>query len=72
MKEKLKVAVLMGSTSDKAVMDKCTNWLDYFGVECEVHVMSAHRDPERVETFVTEAEDNGFGVLIAGAGIIYV
>ena len=69
MKENRKVAVLMGSTSDKAVMSKCTEWLEYFGVPFEVHVMSAHRNPDQVDRFAAEAEAKGFGVFIAGAGM---
>jgi 5-(carboxyamino)imidazole ribonucleotide mutase len=42
--------------------------LDEFGIEHEVHVMSAHRTPERVAAFVSSARDNGFGVIVCGAG----
>ena len=66
---KLKVAVLMGSSSDEAVMQFCIGGLDYFGIPHEVHVMSAHRTPEAVDRFAVEAEKNGFGIIIAGAGM---
>jgi 5-(carboxyamino)imidazole ribonucleotide mutase len=65
----LKVAVLMGSTSDESVMKACTDGLDAFGIPYETHVMSAHRDPERVGAFAREAASMGFGVIIAGAGM---
>jgi len=59
----------MGSTSDVTVMQACVDALEFFGVSPEVHVMSAHRDPEKVTAFVTQAENHGFGVIIAGAGM---
>jgi 5-(carboxyamino)imidazole ribonucleotide mutase len=64
-----KVAVLMGSASDKDQMKPATDMLAEFGVPAEEHVMSAHRTPERVAEFCKAARDNGFGVLIAGAGL---
>ena len=64
-----KVAILMGSTSDRGVMENCQEALDYFGIQYEVYVMSAHRDPEKVTAFVSTAEDKGFSVIIAGAGM---
>jgi len=64
-----KVAVLMGSTSDESVMQKCTDVLDHFGISYEVHVMSAHRHPDKVDAFASQAEANGIGVIIAGAGM---
>jgi 5-(carboxyamino)imidazole ribonucleotide mutase len=66
---KLKVAVLMGSSSDEEVMKSCIHGLDYFGIPHEVHIMSAHRTPEAVDQFALQAEKNGFGVIIAGAGM---
>ena len=62
------VAVLMGSKSDMDVMQSCMDTLTKFGIEHEVHVMSAHRTPDRVREFVTSARDNGFEVIIAAAG----
>jgi 5-(carboxyamino)imidazole ribonucleotide mutase len=64
-----KVAVLMGSASDKDQMKPAMDMLAEFGVPAEEHVMSAHRTPERVAEFCKAARDNGFGVLIAGAGM---
>lgn len=65
----VRVAVLMGSTSDEPVMQKCLDALTHFGVDCEMHVMSAHRDPEKVDRFVGEAEGRGIRIIIAGAGM---
>lgn len=64
-----KVAILMGSDSDFGVMSKAVSVLKEFGIPVEVHVYSAHRTPEKVAEFVTNAKDNGFGVIIAGAGM---
>lgn len=64
-----KVAILMGSDSDFGVMSKAVSVLKEFGILVEVHVYSAHRTPEKVAEFATNAKDNGFGVIIAGAGM---
>jgi len=62
------VAVLMGSKSDMETMQPCMETLAKFGIEHEVHVMSAHRTPDRVREFVSTARDRGFEVIIAAAG----
>ena len=59
----------MGSDSDFGVMSKAVSVLKEFGIPVEVHVYSAHRTPEKVAEFATNAKDNGFGVIIAGAGM---
>ncbi len=64
----MKVAVLMGSDKDMPKMEACVVVLESFGIEHEIHVMSAHRTPERVAAFASGARDNGFGVFICGAG----
>ena len=64
----MKVAILMGSEKDMPKMQPCADVLADFGIEHEVHVMSAHRTPERVAEFVSGARDAGFGVLVCGAG----
>lgn len=64
-----KVAILMGSDSDFGVISKAVSVLKEFGIPVEVHVYSAHRTPEKVAEFATNAKDNGFGVIIAGAGM---
>ena len=64
-----KVAVLMGSDSDFGVMSKAILVLKKFEITVEVHVYSAHRTPEKVAEFASNAKDNGFGVIIAGAGM---
>lgn len=64
-----KVAILMGSISDKPVLDKAFATLSELGVPYEAHVCSAHRTPERAAEFAGNAEQNGFGVMIAAAGM---
>ena len=64
-----KVAVIMGSDSDLPVVEKAINVLKEFEVPFEVHVFSAHRTPEQAKAFTQSAKDNGFGVLIAAAGM---
>lgn len=63
-----RVAVIMGSSSDAPVMQPAVDILTQFGVEAEFTVVSAHRSPEWMFQFATEAEGAGFGVIIAGAG----
>lgn len=63
-----KVAVIMGSDSDLPVVSKAIDKLKSFGVPVEAHVMSAHRTPEQAADFSSNAEKNGFGVIIAAAG----
>ncbi len=64
----LKVAVVMGSDSDLSVMLEAVNKLKEFGIPYEVRVISAHRTPSDAEAFASHARENGFGVIIAGAG----
>ena len=65
----MKVAILMGSPRDDEKMVGASEMLTRFGVEHEVHVMSAHRTPEEVAEFASNARSNGFGVIICGAGM---
>ena len=64
----LKVAVIMGSTSDWPTMEHATQTLEALDVAFEARVVSAHRTPERLYAFAKSARDEGFGVIIAGAG----
>lgn len=65
---KSKVAIVMGSGSDRPVMEKASKILDQFGIESETRVLSAHKTPDQAIEFAETASDNGFGVIIAGAG----
>ena len=64
-----KVAVIMGSGSDLPVVRKAADTLASFGVPYEVHVYSAHRTPVEAAEFARSARRNGFGVIIAAAGM---
>lgn len=59
----------MGSDSDLAVMAKAVKVLEGYEIPYEVHVYSAHRTPQQAADFAKNAKDNGFGVIIAGAGM---
>ena len=64
-----KVAIIMGSDSDFPVVKDAAKELKNFGVDFEVHVMSAHRTPYEACEFAKNAQSNGFGVIIAAAGM---
>ncbi len=64
-----KVAIIMGSDSDLPVIEKGIAKLEEFGIEFEVHVFSAHRTPVEAKVFSETARENGFGVIIAAAGM---
>ena len=64
-----KVAVIMGSDSDLPIVEKGIKVLLDYEIPFEVHVYSAHRTPEECATFVKGAAKNGFGVIIAAAGM---
>lgn len=63
------VAIIMGSDSDLPVVEKTAFMLDELKIPYEMHVYSAHRTPEQVRSFALSAKDNGFGVIIAAAGM---
>jgi 5-(carboxyamino)imidazole ribonucleotide mutase len=63
-----RVLVVMGSDSDLAQMTPAWVLLQSLGIEFEVKVASAHRSPTRVVQIAESARDNGFGVILAGAG----
>lgn len=64
-----KVAIIMGSDSDLPVVSKAANTLMEFDVPYEVHVFSAHRTPVEARDFTISARKNGFGAIIAAAGM---
>ena len=64
-----KIGIVMGSDSDLPVVEKAINTLKEYGVPFEVHVYSAHRTPEEAREFARNARKNGFGALIAAAGM---
>lgn len=64
-----KVGIIMGSDSDLPVIRKATDVLSALGVPFEVHVYSAHRTPNEARDFALNARENGFGAIIAAAGM---
>lgn len=64
----MKVAVIMGSSSDWKIMQESCNMLDYFEIPYEKQVVSAHRTPKMMVQFASEARERGINIIIAGAG----
>ena len=64
-----KVAIIMGSDSDLPVVTPAIKQLKDLQIETEVRVMSAHRTPKQAQEFAENAIENGFGVIIAAAGM---
>ena len=64
-----KIGIIMGSDSDLPVVSKAVDTLKSFGVPYEVHVFSAHRTPVEAREFSINARKNGFGAIIAAAGM---
>jgi 5-(carboxyamino)imidazole ribonucleotide mutase len=65
----MKAAIIFGSASDRAVMEKAAAVLRDFGIEYSSHIISAHRAPELLAATVKKLEDEGAEVFIAGAGL---
>ena len=63
-----RVAVIMGSISDRGTMEKATELLDELGIYYEMKVLSAHRTPDLLFEYIAKIEKKGFRVIIAGAG----
>ena len=64
-----KIGIIMGSDSDLPVIEKATAQLKALDIPYEVHIYSAHRTPDEAAEFAQDARENGFGVLIAAAGM---
>ena len=63
------VGIVMGSDSDMPVMAKAAEILDKFGISYEMRIISAHREPQEFFEYANTAEEKGFKVIIAGAGM---
>ena len=63
-----KVGIIMGSKSDLPVMQDAIDILNEFGIGLDVNIVSAHRTPEKMFKYASDASDNGIKVIIAGAG----
>ena len=64
-----KAAILIGSESDRHIMESSRPYYEYFDIEMDLRVMSAHRNPDEVSRFASSARDNGYHVLIGAAGM---
>lgn len=64
-----KVAILLGSKSDEQVMQACIEYLEKFGINYDLRILSAHRNPDETAAFVKDSERSGYGVIIAAAGM---
>ncbi len=64
-----KVGIVMGSDSDMPVMSKAAEVLDQLGISYEMRIISAHREPDEFFEYANTAEEKGFKVIIAGAGM---
>ena len=64
-----KAAIIMGSDSDLPVVEKAVKILRELEIPFEAHVYSAHRTPEQAREFAVNARENGFGVILAAAGM---
>ena len=64
-----KAAILIGSESDRHIMESSRPYYEYFDIEMDLRVISAHRNPDEVSRFASSARDNGYHVLIGAAGM---
>lgn len=64
-----KVAILLGSENDKKYVEPSYEYFEYFGINVETHVISAHRNPDQVADFTKKAPENGYSILIGSAGM---
>ncbi len=63
------IAILLGSKSDEKYWDESKKYLEYFELVGELKIISAHRNPEKVAEFAINARQNGYKLIIAGAGM---
>ena len=64
-----KVAILIGSETDRDTMEAANKYYEYFSIDYEIKVLSAHRDPESVHDFSLNARSNGYKIIIGAAGM---
>ncbi len=65
----MKALIIMGSQTDENVMQESSKWLTWFGIGNEMVVASAHRNPDKVRDIIINAQANGYGAVIAAAGM---
>jgi len=64
-----KVAIIMGSKSDSECMKNCEDYLNHFGIDYEIKILSAHRNPDEVAEYAKNAEKSGIKIIITAAGM---
>ncbi len=64
-----KIAILLGSETDRKTMESANKYYEYFGLDYEIFIMSAHRNPKDVHKFASSARENGYAVLVGAAGM---
>ena len=64
-----KVAIILGSANDKKYVEDSYKYFNFFSIEVETHVISAHRNPDEVADFAKSAREKGYKILIGGAGM---
>ena len=64
-----KIAIILGSETDRTTMEAGNKYYEYFNLEYEMFIMSAHRNPKEVHEFASSARDNGYGILVGAAGM---
>ena len=64
-----KVAILIGSETDRATLEAANPYYEYFNINFEIIVMSAHRNPKEVHNFSMNAASNGYSIIVAAAGM---
>jgi len=61
--------IIMGSQTDSKLMEECSNWLNWFGIPNDMIIASAHRNPDKVRELMVNAKANGYGAIVAAAGM---
>ena len=64
-----KIAIILGSETDIPTMEAANKYYEYFDLEYEMFIISAHRNPKEVHEFASSARKNGFGILVGAAGM---
>ena len=64
-----KIAIILGSETDIPTMEAANKYYEYFDLNYEMMVMSAHRNPQQVHKFALSARENGYGILVGAAGM---
>jgi len=64
-----KVAILIGSDTDRPILEKSLPYFEYFSIDAKIITMSAHRNPDKVAEFSKNARNNGYSILIGAAGM---